>query len=362
MPNRLFRPDFYDRLFNWYDMHHRDLPWRDTKDPYIIWVSEIILQQTRVAQGLDYFKRFVSRFPDIRALAEAQEDEVLRYWQGLGYYSRARNLHETARVICKQHEGIFPSEHGDIRKLKGIGDYTAAAIASFAWDQPYAVLDGNVHRVLSRLFSIPEPIDSAKGKRIFKELAQEILDTRQPGLYNQAIMELGALQCVPANPACPDCPLSGFCSAYLYNKVQDFPVKQKKAKTVDRYLNYFQILSNHHTWIRKRTGKDIWNGLYEFPLIEKNEAAGIETLLTSEELGLWLGDGTAGKAIEKSIRLVIPEIKHVLTHQIIHASFYQIFVEEPGHLSDHFLMIKEEELGNYAFSRLTEKFLERANP
>lgn len=337
-------------------MSRRCLPWRETNDPYIIWISEIILQQTRVAQGLDYFNRFISRFPDVKELANAPEDEVLKYWQGLGYYSRARNLHEAAKVICDRFGSIFPSGYKDVRGLKGIGDYTAAAIVSFAWNQPYAVVDGNVYRVLSRLFAISEPIDSTRGKKIFKELAQEILYLRQPGLYNQAIMELGALQCIPQNPDCPGCPLSGFCLAFQHNNAQDYPVKQKKTKTVERYLNYIQILFKGCTWIHKRSGKDIWIGLYEFPLIETEEATGIEKLLAHEELQQWLGKGQNDLTIKG-----FPEIKHVLSHQTIHASFYQIYLQKPGNLPGSFLMIKEEDLDNYAFSRLIEKFLENVS-
>ena len=204
--------DFYSKsLVNWYKEHRRDLPWRRSSDPYIIWISEIILQQTRVAQGLDYFNRFIARFPDVRALATASEDEVLRYWQGLGYYSRARNLLEAARTICRDFGGIFPQTYDEVRSLKGIGDYTAAAIVSFAYDLPYPVLDGNVYRVLARLFALSTPIDSAQGKKEFAELAALLLDKEHPGLHNQAIMELGALQCVPRQPDCSLCPLMDRC-------------------------------------------------------------------------------------------------------------------------------------------------------
>lgn len=353
MPNGFLQTVFYDKLFEWYNIHHRCLPWRETNDPYVIWISEIILQQTRVAQGLDYFNRFIYRFPNVESLAIAPEDEILKYWQGLGYYSRARNLHKAAKTIYKQHGGVFPSEYKLIRELKGIGDYTAAAIVSFAWDQPYAVVDGNVYRLLSRLFSLAEPINSSKGKRVFKELAEELLYLKKPGLYNQAIMEFGALQCTPQKPNCFHCPLSDFCQAFHHHQVSDYPVKPKKKKSIERYLNYFQIIFEDYTWIHKRTHNDIWKGLYEFPLIETDEATCINSLLSSEILLQWLGE----KPILENIKVVIPEIKHVLSHQIIHASFYQIRIKTPAYFPDSFLKIKGNELGGFAFSKLIQKFL-----
>lgn len=219
-------------LLDWYAEHKRELPWRETKDPYRIWISEIILQQTRVAQGYEYFQRFVERFPDLVALAEADEDEVMKYWQGLGYYSRARNLHAAARSM----NGVFPRTYEDVRALKGVGDYTAAAICSIAYDMPYAVVDGNVYRVLSRYFGVETPIDSTQGKKLFASLAQEMLDEKHAALYNQAIMDFGAIQCTPQSPSCMFCPLADSCSALATGKVNLLPVKQHKTKTTDRYL------------------------------------------------------------------------------------------------------------------------------
>ena len=205
--------DMNGLLLDWYEQNRRDLPWRNTQDPYLIWVSEIILQQTRVAQGLDYFVRFTNRFPDVAALASASEEEVLKYWQGLGYYSRARNMHAAARMVMEQHGGIFPSDYASVRALKGIGDYTAAAIVSFAWNQPYPVVDGNVYRVLSRWYALDTPIDSTSGKKLFAQLAEEQLNRKAPGLHNQAMMELGAIQCVPQHPDCGVCPFQEHCLA-----------------------------------------------------------------------------------------------------------------------------------------------------
>ena len=229
-------------LRDWYRIHKRELPWRESSDPYIIWISEIILQQTRVVQGMDYFLRFTERFPDVASLASAEEDEVLKYWQGLGYYSRARNLHAAAKDIMKRFDGIFPGRYEDVISLKGIGEYTAAAIVSFVWNQPYPVVDGNVFRVLSRLFAVDTPIDTPRGKKAFTELAGLVMDPRYAGQHNQAIMELGALQCVPQNPDCEACPLKERCAAYGTGDVQTYPVKQKKTKTRDRYFHYLYII------------------------------------------------------------------------------------------------------------------------
>lgn len=224
-------------LLDWYAEYKRELPWRETKDPYRIWISEIILQQTRVAQGYEYFQRFVERFPDLVALAEADEDEVMKYWQGLGYYSRARNLHAAARSM----NGVFPRTYEGVRALKGVGDYTAAAICSIAYDMPYAVVDGNVYRVLSRYFGVETPIDSTQGKKLFASLAQEMLDEKHAALYNQAIMDFGAIQCTPQSPSCMFCPLADSCSALATGKVNLLPVKQHKTKTTDRYFTYIYM-------------------------------------------------------------------------------------------------------------------------
>lgn len=341
-------------LLEWYEGNKRDLPWRKSKDPYIIWVSEIILQQTRVAQGLDYFLRFTERFPNIASLAEAVEDDVLKMWQGLGYYSRARNLQAAARDIMSRFQGVFPSEYKDILSLKGIGEYTAAAIASFVWNQPYPVVDGNVYRVLSRLFALATPIDTTKGKKEFKELANLIMNQYEPGRYNQAIMEFGALQCVPQQPNCFTCPLSGQCVSYATNDVHLYPAKQNKIKTKDRFFNYLYIIYNGNTWLNKREGKDIWAGLYEFPLIETGQAMDFSQLQETEQFKqLFKGVGTLRVSVN------IPEIKHVLSHQVLYARFFCIEIDIVSEALNSYLLVPVVDLENYAVSRLIQKALER---
>ena len=303
-------------LLDWYAEYKRELPWRETKDPYRIWISEIILQQTRVAQGYEYFQRFVERFPDLVALAEADEDEVMKYWQGLGYYSRARNLHAAARSM----NGVFPRTYEDVRALKGVGDYTAAAICSIAYDMPYAVVDGNVYRVLSRYFGVETPIDSTQGKKLFASLAQEMLDEKHAALYNQAIMDFGAIQCTPQSPSCMFCPLADSCSALATGKVNLLPVKQHKTKTTDRYFTYIYICIGGQMLLRKRTGNDIWRNLYELPLIEADHQLSVDELLLAPELE---GLGTNVKPVVRPLQM---GVKHVLSHQIIHADFYEMLI------------------------------------
>lgn len=342
-----------DILIAWYQTHKRDLPWRRSGDPYVIWVSEIILQQTRIAQGLDYFLRFTGRFPDIRSLAEASEDEVLKYWEGLGYYSRARNLQAAARQIMAEFGGVFPSNHRDILSLKGIGDYTAAAIASFVWGQPYPVVDGNVFRVLSRLFALDTPIDTGKGKKEFTELAASVMNPRLAGLHNQAIMEFGALQCVPQSPDCAPCPLAGRCMAYAQGAPLSYPVKQNKPKTRDRYFNYFHITRDGKTLLNRRAGNDIWKGLYEFPLIETEKETDFATLQQAKAFQtLFSGTGKINISIKLS------GIKHILSHQIIYATFYKIEIQHPSPAMDSYIEIPETTLDHYAFPRLIQIYLE----
>lgn len=342
---------FSHSLISWYSVHKRDLPWRNTSDPYIIWLSEIILQQTRVDQGYSYFMRFVSRFPSVKDLAAADEDEVLKLWQGLGYYSRARNLHTTAKIIASQYNGIFPPSYKDILSLKGVGEYTTAAILSFSYNLPYAVVDGNVYRVLSRVFGIEEPIDTTKGKKIFAELAETLLDKKNPGLYNQAIMDFGALQCVPASPNCTECPIADFCFALAKNKISELPKKQGKQKSRNRYFNYLDIRFNDNMYIQKRTAKDIWQNLYELPLIESDIPLTLEQL-EKEEAFKNTFQNTTIASISSPVQL-----KHVLSHQVIYASFYRINIQ--AELSNSpFLSVKTEEIDRYAVSRLVEKYLE----
>ncbi len=342
-------------LTNWYKIHKRSLPWRKTDDPYKIWVSEIILQQTRVEQGKDYYHRFVNKFPDIYSLANADLDEVLKLWQGLGYYNRARNMHHTANVIIHNYEGKLPENYKDLLSLKGIGAYTAAAIASFAFNEPVAVADGNVKRVLSRVYGVKAPINSSSGEKKIQEIANHILDHNNPGEHNQALIEFGALQCIPQNPACSSCPLAEICQAYNQNKVQLLPVKSAPKKKKSRYFYY--LIINHtqqqHIFMNKRTQKDVWNSLYEFPLIERKKKTGIETLTQSKEWGEFF-NGT--KPVIKNISR---EYKHVLSHQNIFATFIEIKLEEPtDFLEKNFISIDKDILDKYAVSRLIERYLE----
>ncbi len=340
------------KLIDWYAEHRRELPWRDTADPYHIWISEIILQQTRVAQGLEYYLRFTYRYPDVQSLAEAPEDEVMKYWQGLGYYSRARNLHAAAKDIVSRFGGRFPRNYKDVLSLKGIGEYTAAAICSFAWKQPYAAVDGNVYRVLSRLFGIDTPIDSPRGKKDFKVLAQELIDSKRPDLYNQAIMDFGALQCVPQSPDCAVCPLQDGCRAYAEGLVERFPVKEGKTVVKSRYFNYLHISCGDYTLLHRREAKDIWRNLYEYPLIETAEAVDFHELQQSAEYRDLMADIDTVHVLHS-----VEMPRHVLSHRIIYARFYRIEVSGFGPGMQHYLNVKTDEFGKYAFSRLIELYL-----
>ena len=309
---------FSNSLVQWYLQNKRDLPWRDTINPYQIWLSEIILQQTRVAQGLPYFISFINAFPTVFDLANAEEDQVLKLWQGLGYYSRARNLHATAKYVAHELNGIFPDNYKELLKLKGIGEYTAAAIASFSYNEPVAVLDGNVYRVLSRYFNMDNDISDTKTKKVFQTLAQEVLLKDNPAIFNQAIMEFGALQCVPKNPDCESCVLSNSCAALQYNKVAQLPVKSKKTKVTPKYFNYLILKDITGKFIvQKREGKGIWENLYEFPLFETAELMAPEVI----EKQLIQMDFFGQKA--KEIILLNSEIiKHKLSHQHLFIRFF----------------------------------------
>jgi A/G-specific adenine glycosylase len=341
----------------WYAEHKRDLPWRNIKDPYLIWISEVILQQTRVAQGLDYYNRFVGRFPDLRSLAEADRKDVLKYWQGLGYYSRARHLHEAAEDIQRRFGGIFPEQYDEILTLKGIGEYTAAAIASFVWNQPRPVIDGNVYRVLGRLFAVETPVDTGKGKREYRELAASLMPPEQAGMHNQAIMEFGALRCVPQNPGCEGCPLSANCLAHASGNPQRYPVRRKKTKPRNRYLNYFFIICGPYTYLHHRTGKDIWEGLYELPLIETDDPADFAEL-QGETLFNNLFRGTGVPVIS----VMTNNIKHVLSHQILHATFYRVEIRKENAFLKKYLKIPLSALDEYPFPRLIDSFLLTLSP
>lgn len=337
-------------LIKWYEQNKRDLPWRNTDNPYIIWISEVILQQTRVDQGYSYFVRFTDRFPTVSDLAAAEEDEVLKLWQGLGYYSRARNLHHAAKDIVSRFGGSFPTIHKDVLSLKGIGEYTAAAIVSFAYKQPYAVVDGNVFRVISRLFAIDEPIDSTSGKKLFAQIAQQLLDENDPGTHNQAIMELGALQCIPVNPDCNQCPTNSLCLAFAQNKVSSYPVKQGKITVKNRFFNYLDIRYGDKLYLQKRTEKDIWQNLYEFPLFETVEETDIDELLKDTRFIELFGDQKVNITPKSSL-------KHILSHRIINARFYTIEIDTPL-LNHKFIEIDRNDVHNFATSRLVHKYIE----
>ena len=327
--------EFASVLLEWYRENGRDLPWRQTHDPYAIWLSEIILQQTQVKQGWDYWTRFMHRWPTVDALASATEDEVLREWQGLGYYSRARNLHFAAKQIVAM--GNFPDTLEDIKKLKGVGDYTAAAIASFAFGIPAAVVDGNVYRVLARHFGIDTPINTTEGKKLFAAMAQELLPA-SAATYNQAIMDFGAIQCTPASPNCMFCPLVESCQAFRDGKVAELPVKLKTLKVTERHLSYVYIRCNGQTAIHRRGPGDIWQGLWE-PM-----------LLDDEHYSLFTH--------HYSLRLIKKGVKHVLTHRVLYADFYLLETTKKPELPADYIWIAESEIDNYALPRLIEIMIE----
>jgi A/G-specific adenine glycosylase len=306
--------NFQNEIINWYKINKRELPWRNTTDAYIIWLSEIILQQTRVEQGLPYFNKFLANFPTVGSFADATENQVLKLWQGLGYYSRGRNMLYTAKQVVEQHKGTFPMAYNELIKLKGIGEYTAAAISSFANNESQAVLDGNVFRVLARYFGIEEPINSTKGKKIFTALAQHLIVDQPPAIYNQAIMEFGALQCKPKSPLCNSCPLQIGCTAFKTKKVDVLPVKLKKVKVKERWFNYFVCKTDKNIAIKQRKPGDIWQQLYDFPLIETTATLTYENENFSSEVKKMFG--------EQVIIAPIMQKKHLLTHQIIYVQFF----------------------------------------
>ncbi|MFM2155559.1 MAG: A/G-specific adenine glycosylase [Bacteroidota bacterium] len=340
-------------LMDWYRNNQRDLPWRRTNDPYAIWLSEVILQQTRVEQGMPYWLRFMENFPTVTDLANADEREVLRLWQGLGYYSRARNLHAAAKVVRDEYNGNFPNQYEQIRALKGIGDYTAAAISSFAFNLPHAVVDGNVYRFLSRIFAINTPIDSNNGKKEFFVLANELLDKSNPGTFNQSLMEFGAMQCKPSNPDCSVCPFMEYCKSYASNSVSEYPVKSKKTKTRNRYFNYLILSDEKNTIIQKREAKDIWQGLYQFPLIESENKNQSAFDLSNTNIANHI-KGTSYSVVKSS-----SVVKHVLSHQIIYAKFWWIKLENiPSMDATEYINIPWSRLSDFGMPQLIVKYLE----
>lgn len=345
-----------EKLVDWYLKAHRKLPWRKTKDPYKIWISEVILQQTRVDQGLPYYHSFLKTFPDVKSLASAPLQKVLKQWQGLGYYSRARNLHQAAKQIVEERNGKFPSEFDALLKLKGIGHYTAAAVASIAFNKPHAVVDGNVMRVLSRLFAVSLPVNSTAGIKFFREKADAILDKTKPSLHNQAMMELGALICKPVNPLCGECVLSKDCKAFLTGKVNRFPVKEKKSAPEIISLHFLIIRKANELMIYQRNGKGIWKGLFEFPSLEKKGK------------GKWNPEEIRKKLLQTgisgfSIQTHSEEIKHQLSHRTIHATFSFVNALQVNSRKAEAAgckMIKKRDLKRFPVHRLMEKIISLA--
>lgn len=340
---------FPNKLIAWYLQNKRDLPWRNTVNPYRVWLSEIMLQQTRVLQGLPYYLKFLEAYPKVEDLANAHESEILKLWQGLGYYSRARNLHATAKMVSEEMNGIFPNNHKDLLKLKGVGDYTASAIASISFNQPDAVVDGNVYRVLSRFFGISTPINTTAGQKEFKQLAQQLIDKDRPGTFNQAIMEFGARYCVPQNPDCPGCIFNDSCVAFQQKKVAELPVKIKAKPVKKRYFNYLVFLSdNDRTVLQQRTGKGIWHKLYEFPLIETSGEINLSILKTLPQF-----QNYSEKINIETISLFnIQPVVHKLSHQHLNTRFWIIETLEENENT-----IPISEIGNYAVPVLIANFV-----
>lgn len=351
--------EIQETLARWYEAHKRELPWRSNPTPYYVWLSEIILQQTRVNQGFDYFLRFVELWPTLADLAQATEEEVLKMWQGLGYYSRARNLHQCARQVMERHGGEFPSDFEQLKKLQGIGNYTAAAIASIAFGQPHAVVDGNVYRVLSRLYDIETPINNDLGVKLFAELAASLLDREHPGRHNQAMMEFGALQCVPKSPDCLQCPLQGQCLALAHGTVADRPQKEKKLKVKTRYFHYLVFRTpDHGIYLHKRESNDIWKNLYDFPCVENDRPLIVEEIVNSDIFK------TLTHGQEFVIGRISPLYTHKLTHQTIMATFVEIKISKnlPISQKNIIFLAFENELGTYPVPKLIDNYFKSQLP
>ncbi len=342
-------PLFRSHLLHWYEINQRELPWRGTKNPYLIWVSEIILQQTQVVQGWDYYLRFTEKYPDIPSLANADEEELLLLWQGLGYYSRAHNMLQAARQMMQCHGGIFPKNEKEVSALKGIGPYTTAAIMSIAYDAPLAVVDGNVYRILSRLEASSTPIDTPQGQKVYRALAQAYLDHEQPGKYNQAMMDLGATICTPHNPKCTDCPIARYCITYKQPLLAELlPIKAKKTKVVDRYLDYFLLLQDDTFYVVQRDRRSIWKGLYQLPLIESAKQYASEDELQEAIHGEW--------HIAESRELKT----HRLTHRLLHIRIHICTpIDTPQPLPSPYIRIPISSHSEYAFPKPLRHFLDK---
>lgn len=344
--------NFGKTLTYWYSIHKRDFPWRNTKNPYFIWLSEIILQQTQIKQGLPYYEAFVNKYPTVFDLAAAEESDVLKLWQGLGYYSRARNLHATAKHVAQELDGKFPNTYKDLLKLKGVGDYTASAIASICFDEPTAVVDGNVYRLLSRYFGIETAINSTQGIKEFKSLATSLIDIKNPGDYNQAIMEFGATQCKPQNPDCNVCPFNTSCIALQKNRIHLLPVKLKKTKVTAKYFNFLVFISSDKkTLFQKRTSKGIWQNLYQFPLIESKTQLTAKTFKSHFLLSEHFQDAPFDYSLYNEGELI-----HKLSHQHLHTKFWIIEVDK---LPMDAISIKD--LNSFPTSILISNFIDEFN-
>lgn len=341
--------NFAEELLNWYHDNKRDLPWRNTTDAYVIWLSEVILQQTRVEQGKPYFYRFLEKYPTVSRFAAAPEDDILKLWQGLGYYSRGRNMLKTAQLVQQQYNGVFPSSYIDLLKLKGIGTYTAAAISSFAANEVRAVVDGNVYRVLARYFGIDEPVNSNKAKKIFQDVADDLINKKMPGLHNQAMMEFGAMLCKPKNPACGICPVRTGCYAFKHNAINYLPVKIKKLKVRERFLNYFLITDGDKILMNKRGENDIWANMYDLPLIETDAMLPLPELLALPQAIEYFGsDATIAETYEVK--------KHILTHQKLYVRLIKLSTQ-PVKLEQKWFSTEVENLEKLALPKIVFIFL-----
>ena len=344
--------DFKNILFLWYQDNRRNLPWRNTDDPYHILVSEFILQQTRVIQGMSYYHRFIEKFPTVVHLANANEDEVLKVWQGLGYYTRARNLHRAAQLIVMNYDGKLPRDYDELKKIKGIGSYSAGAIASFAFKMPFPAIDGNVYRIMARIFGVFTSPETAAGKREFFKLVSELMDRESPDVFNQALLDFGALQCVPRSPNCNVCPFNQYCYAHRNNVIEGLPVKGKKLTPRDRFFSYLLIRFKGYSFISKRKSKDIWHSLYEFPLIETSASPDYENITSHPEWKKLFGN------IPTTITYLSPIVKHQLSHQTLNTRF--LIVEIPkitSLLKSKFLLVKTSDIDNYSVPKLIDNFL-----
>ena len=339
------------KLIGWYEIHKRNLPWRETKNPYLIWVSEIILQQTRVVQGLDYYHRFVDAFPDIFSLACANIDDVMKIWQGLGYYSRARNMHSAAKYLVNVHHGKFPATYDGLLTIKGIGDYTASAIASLAFAQAVPVIDGNVNRVISRLFGVQQPVNKPSGQKEIRILAEELMVRNDPETYNQAIMEFGAIQCVPKNPDCTGCILQQICVAFRSGLVNMLPIKVKTTKIATRFFHYLYVRFGDLTYIHRRVVGDIWTGLYEFPLIETETETKLDDLSQTPEWHSYFNSQTP------LVKNVSSEVIHRLTHRILKVRFYEIVVDQQV-FGQGLIEIPASDLHRYPVPKVIDNYLD----